>query len=81
MKLTKFHASKTKLTIGGETCTPDFPGTGGALCLIGLKWGMLHAITLMIYDAWARKNLLEFQIRNTEFFPETQPAKASSVPV
>jgi uncharacterized membrane protein YjgN (DUF898 family) len=64
VKLNKFNAEGTRLTINGQNYRLRFTGEGGELFVIRLVGGILSAFTFGIYMFWMMAKLLKWQLSN-----------------
>lgn len=67
VKLWKFFAQNTEVTVEGKTCVADFLGTGGQLFVTFLVGYLLTIFTLGIYGAWFFCKLMKFELENLVF--------------
>jgi uncharacterized membrane protein YjgN (DUF898 family) len=67
VKLMKFYAINSRVSIHGQVYSGDFLGTGGDYFIINLVGGLLTSLTLGIYLFWYMANLFRFQFNNTVY--------------
>jgi uncharacterized membrane protein YjgN (DUF898 family) len=81
VKLLKFNADSTKLTIEGRRLGMRFTGEGGELFVIILVGYLLTIVTIGIYMFWMMAKLLKWQLSNTVVFSEGGGAPAMGAPM
>jgi uncharacterized membrane protein YjgN (DUF898 family) len=67
VKLWKFFAQNTEVTVNGKTYVEDFLGTGGQLLVTLLVGYLLTVITFGIYGPWFLCKLYKFELENLVF--------------
>lgn len=69
VKLIKFFAENTEITVAGQRHLGAFTGTGGQLFITVLVGALLTGITFGIYAAWYACTLFQWEAENLLFAP------------
>ncbi|HVH98382.1 MAG TPA: DUF898 family protein [Enhygromyxa sp.] len=81
VKLLKFNADSTKMTIEGRRLGMRFTGEGGELFVIVLVGYLLTIVTIGFYMFWLMAKLLKWQLSNTVVFSEGGGAPMMGAPM
>jgi uncharacterized membrane protein YjgN (DUF898 family) len=80
VKLLKFNADSTKITVNGQRFGLRFTGEGGELFVIILVGYLLSIVTLGIYMFWMMAKLIKWQLSNLVVFSEGGAALGAGMP-
>jgi uncharacterized membrane protein YjgN (DUF898 family) len=81
VKMLKFNAESTKLTINGQRYSMRFTGEGGELFVIMLVGVLLGSVTFGIYYFWMFAKLIKWQLSNLVVHSEGGAAIGAGAPM
>ncbi len=78
VKLNKFLARSTRITINGRTFASDFDGEGLDLFILNIVGTILSCLTLGIYHFWYMVKLIRFDTEHRTYLPLEQASQRAA---